>query len=297
MGFEIKGLSEKIGDKDILKDINISLVPGEIVGLIGRNGVGKTTLFRSIAGQYIPDTGDILIDDQWIKEDLTLKEKLFYLDTQNNFFDSYTIDKIADFYELAYQTFDREKYNNWVIEYDLPRQTKYRQFSKGMQGLFNIVLAFSTGAPYVILDEPLDGLDVIVRKQVFQIIIDAVSEDQRGVLISSHNLEELDRLIDRAIVLKGSHIVSDYRLEDTRSEARKVQLVFKSKEIPTFVKENSRAISIQGRVVVVLFEHYSAELEAQIQAEDPALFEELPLTLEDLFRASISAKESTEGEK
>lgn len=297
MGFEIKGLSEKIGDKDILKDINISLVPGEIVGLIGRNGVGKTTLFRSIAGQYIPDTGDILIDDQWIKEDLTLKEKLFYLDTQNNFFDSYTIDKIADFYELAYQTFDREKYNNWVIEYDLPRQTKYRQFSKGMQGLFNIVLAFSTGAPYVILDEPLDGLDVIVRKQVFQIIIDAVSEDQRGVLISSHNLEELDRLIDRAIVLKGSHIVSDYRLEDTRSEARKVQLVFKSKEIPTFVKENSRAISIQGRVVVVLFEHYSAELEAQIQAEDPALFEELPLTLEDLFRASISVKESTEGEK
>ncbi|MCZ2491678.1 ATP-binding cassette domain-containing protein [Dellaglioa carnosa] len=297
MGFEIKGLSEKIGDKDILKDINISLVPGEIVGLIGRNGVGKTTLFRSIAGQYIPDTGDILIDDQWIEEDLTLKEKLFYLDTQNNFFDSYTIDKIADFYELAYQTFDREKYNNWVIEYDLPRQTKYRQFSKGMQGLFNIVLAFSTGAPYVILDEPLDGLDVIVRKQVFQIIIDAVSEDQRGVLISSHNLEELDRLIDRAIVLKGSHIVSDYRLEDTRSEARKVQLVFKSKEIPTFVKENSRAISIQGRVVVVLFEHYSAELEAQIQAEDPALFEELPLTLEDLFRASISAKESTEGEK
>ncbi|MCZ2493549.1 ABC transporter ATP-binding protein [Dellaglioa carnosa] len=297
MGFEIKGLSEKIGDKDILKDINISLVLGEIVGLIGRNGVGKTTLFRSIAGQYIPDAGDILIDDQWIKEDLTLKEKLFYLDTQNNFFDSYTIDKIADFYELAYQTFDREKYNNWVIEYDLPRQTKYRQFSKGMQGLFNIVLAFSTGAPYVILDEPLDGLDVIVRKQVFQIIIDAVSEDQRGVLISSHNLEELDRLIDRAIVLKGSHIVSDYRLEDTRSEARKVQLVFKSKEIPTFVKENSRAISIQGRVVVVLFEHYSAELEAQIQAEDPALFEELPLTLEDLFRASISAKESTEGEK
>ena len=297
MGFEIKGLSEKIGDKDILKDINISLVLGEIVGLIGRNGVGKTTLFRSIAGQYIPDAGDILIDDQWVKEDLTLKEKLFYLDTQNNFFDSYTIDKIADFYELAYQTFDREKYNNWVIEYDLPRQTKYRQFSKGMQGLFNIVLAFSTGAPYVILDEPLDGLDVIVRKQVFQIIIDAVSEDQRGVLISSHNLEELDRLIDRAIVLKGSHIVSDYRLEDTRSEARKVQLVFKSKEIPTFVKENSRAISIQGRVVVVLFEHYSAELEAQIQAEDPALFEELPLTLEDLFRASISAKESTEGEK
>ena len=73
--------------------------------------------------------------------------------------------------------------------------------------------------------------------------------------------------------------------------------MFKSKEIPTFVKENSRAISIQGRVVVVLFEHYSAELEAQIQAEDPALFEELPLTLEDLFRASISAKESTEGEK
>ncbi|MHC9536572.1 ATP-binding cassette domain-containing protein [Dellaglioa sp. BT-FLS60] len=297
MGFEIKNLSEKIGDKEILKNINISLVPGEIVGLIGRNGVGKTTLFRSISGQYTPDKGDILIDDQWVKEDLALKEKLFYLDTQNNFFDGYTIDKIAAFYELAYQTFNRQKYDTWVAEYELPRQTKYRQFSKGMQGLFNIILAFSTGAPYVILDEPLDGLDVIVRKQVFQIIIDAVAEDQRSVLISSHNLEELDRLIDRAIVLKGTHIVSDYRLEDTRSEARKVQLVFKSIEIPAFIKENSRAISIQGRVVTVLFEHYSDDLEAQIKAEKPALFEELPLTLEDLFRASLSAKENAEGEK
>ncbi|WP_409021954.1 ATP-binding cassette domain-containing protein [Dellaglioa sp. P0083] len=297
MGFEIKGLSEKISDKEILNDINMSLVPGEIVGLIGRNGVGKTTLFRSISGQYIPDQGDILIDDQWMKEDSSLKEKLFYLDTQNNFLDSYTIDKIVEFYELAYQTFDRQKFDNWVTEYNLPKQTKYRQFSKGMQGLFNIILAFSTGAPYVILDEPLDGLDVIVRKQVFQIIIDAVAEDQRSVLISSHNLEELDRLIDRAMVLKDGHIVSDYRLEDTRSESRKVQLVFKSKEIPAFIKENSRAMSMQGRVVTVLFEHYSDEIEAQIEAEDPALFEELPLTLEDLFRASLSAKENTGGGK
>lgn len=286
----VQGLTKTINQKTVLQDITFELLSNEIVGLIGRNGSGKTSLFRLIAGHYLPDAGDILIQEQSIYRHSIIKEQIFFIDEKENFLKSYSLKKINTFYQLSYSTFDQDLFLQLMQQHDLPLQASYRQLSKGMQGLFQMILAISSNAPYLLLDEPFDGLDVIVRKQVIGLLLEHLSENNRTALIASHNLNELESLIDRALLLKDNKINKDYRLEHMRENAKKIQLVFKTKKIPAIVKENSKLIDFQGRVITAVFEHYTPELAAKIQEHNPLVFEELPLSLEDLFEANLKQK-------
>lgn len=116
-----------------------------------------------------------------------------------------------------------------------------------------------------------------------------LGEQSRTALIASHNLSELENLVDRVLLLKNQTISKDYRLEDMREKAKKLQLVFKTKKVPALVKENSKMLDFQGRVVTVVFERFSKELEEAIKEFDPLVYEELPLSLEDLFEANLKS--------
>ncbi|MDA9470393.1 ATP-binding cassette domain-containing protein [Enterococcus sp. 5H] len=284
----IEGLVKTIDQKDILNDLTLTLRKGEITGLIGTNGSGKTTFFRSIAGHYELDQGKIFIDDVDIQADKLLKQQIFYIDEQYNFLSSYSLNKLLLFYQNAYAGFNKEKYLSLLKKNNLNPNTKYRSMSKGMQGLYKMILAICSNADYLLLDEPLDGLDLIVKKNVLGLLLDDVSENQRAIVISSHNLSELESIIDRALILKNQHIQLDYHLEDLRENARKIQMVFKTKKVPQIVKQNSQLLHFQGRVVTSIFENYTEELKQAIEAEQPVLFEELPLTLEDVFEANFA---------
>lgn len=286
----VQGLTKTINQKTVLEDITFELFGNEIVGLIGRNGSGKTSLFRLIAGHYLPDAGDILIQEQSIYQHSAVKEQIFFIDEKENFLKTYSLKKINTFYQLSYSAFDQDLFLQLMQQHDLSLQASYRQLSKGMQGLFQMILAISSNAPYLLLDEPFDGLDVIVRKQVIGLLLEHLSENNRTALIASHNLNELESLIDRALLLKDNKINNDYRLEHMRENAKKIQLVFKTKKIPAIVKENSKLIDFQGRVITAVFEHYTPELAAKIQEHNPLVFEELPLSLEDLFEANLKQK-------
>lgn len=158
-----------------------------------------------------------------------------------------------------------------------------------------MILALSSNAKYLLLDEPFDGLDVIVRKKVIGLLLENLSDGKRTALIASHNLNELENIINRALLLKGNTITHDYRLEDLREHAKKIQMVFKTKRVPDCVKMNSKALQFQGRVVTALFENFTSKLSEEIQALEPVLFEELPLTLEDLFEANLSQETLMKG--
>lgn len=286
---KVTNLRKQMDDEIIITQINFELYPNEIVGLIGRNGSGKTTLFRTIAGNYLPETGDILLDDVSIYQDPSQKSQIFYIDELDNFLKSYNLKKLNQFYRLAYPQFDQDLYLHLVQENGFPEHLNYRRMSKGMQGLYQMILAIASGAKYLLLDEPFDGLDVIVRKKVIGLLLEHVaSEAGRSVLIASHNLKELEDIIDRALLLKGKTIVRDYRLESMRENARKLQLVFKTKKIPAVVKENSKLLTIQGRVITAVFERFTPDLAQAIKDCEPLLMEELPLSLEDLFEANLS---------
>lgn len=285
---KIENLVKTIDHKIILNDINLTLNQGEITGLIGRNGSGKTTFFRLLAGHYEFDKGMIFINHEDIQTNKLLKQKIFYIDEQYNFLSGYTLNKLLEFYQNAYAGFDKEKYLHLTKANELKPTFKYGSMSKGMQGLYKIILAICSNADYLLLDEPLDGLDLIVKKNILGILLDDVSENNRSITISSHNLNELESIIDRALILKRNQIKLDYHLEALRENARKIQMVFKTKKVPAFIKENSRLLHIQGRVVTAIFENYTETLELAIQNEYLILFEELPLTLEDLFEVNLA---------
>lgn len=285
----IKNLTKKIEGQSILKSIDFQLFDNEIVGLVSRNGSGKTTLFRVIAGHYLPDNGEILINQKSIYQHPEVKQEIFFIDEKENFLRTYSLNKIAKFYQFAYPKFDQPLFTNLIKEHEFPLNRNYRHLSKGQQGLFQIILAICSNARYLLLDEPFDGLDIIIKKEMIGLLMEQLGEQSRTALISSHNLLELENLIDRVLLLKNQTIIKDYRLEEMREKAKKLQLVFKTKKVPTVVKENSKLLDFQGRVVTVVFENFSAELEQTIKDCDPLVYEELPLSLEDLFEANLNS--------
>ncbi|EOT41945.1 ABC transporter ATP-binding protein [Enterococcus columbae] len=284
---KVQNLSKIIDQKEILRDIQFELTIGEIVGLVGRNGSGKTTLFRTLNNHYLADSGEIILQGTNLLEDPQYKNELFFIDEKENFFNPYSLKKIAAFYQLSYPKFDLDFFTKLIHAYQLPLNRSYQRLSKGMQKLFLLILAMSSKATYIFLDEPFDGLDVLVKKQMIELLLDAVGNQPISILISSHQLNELEPIIDRVMLLSQHTITQDYQLEALREHARKLQLVFKGKEIPEIVKQNSKAISIQGRVIVALFENYSDELAEKIKALEPLVMEELPIQLSDVFEANL----------
>ncbi|GCF92165.1 acetoin ABC transporter ATP-binding protein [Enterococcus florum] len=285
----INDLSKTINQKPVLKNLSFQLAPSEIVGLIGRNGSGKTTLFRLIAEHYLPDAGDIQVNGRSIFTDKHQKQAIFFIDEKENFLRAYSLQRILGFYQKAYIDFDENLFLQLIQQYQFRLSSLYRQLSKGNQRLVQIILAICSNATYLLLDEPFDGLDVIVKKEVIGLMMEHLGE-HRSALIASHNLNELENLIDRALLLKDHTIFKDYHLEEMRQHARKIQMVFKTKKVPLVVKEQSKLLSFQGRVITAIFESYSEELEQAIKHFEPLLYEELPLSLEDLFEANLKPK-------
>lgn len=285
---KVNNLQKTIDGQAILEEINFSLNPQEIVGLVGRNGSGKTTLFRTLAGHYLLDGGEVTIAGMNLAKAVEQKTQLFYIDELDNFLKYYSLKKINEFYRLAYPKFDQDRYLALLKENEFHQRMSYRRLSKGMQGLYQMILAISSEANYLLLDEPFDGLDVIVRKKVIALLLDHLATHENcSIMIASHNLMELEGIIDRVLLLRGKSIVKDYSLEQMREHARKLQLVFRRKGVPAFVKEQAKLLSIQGRVVTVIFEEYTPELADQLKALEPVVMEELPLSLEDLFEANL----------
>lgn len=283
----VKNLSKTIDQLSVLNDIEFELTKNEVVGLVGRNGSGKTSLLRVLAGHYLPDSGDILIGEESVFKNPEVKQAIFFIDEKDNFLRSYSLTKIDKFYQLAYSKFDQSLFMDLVGKHEFSLNKSYRQLSKGQQALFQLILAISSNAEYLLLDEPFDGLDVIIKKEMIGLLMEHLSEHSRTALISSHNLPELENLVDRVLLLKDQTIIKDYRLEEMREKAKKLQLVFKTKKVPAVVKENSKMLDFQGRVVTVVFEHFTEELETLIKEFDPLVYEELPLSLEDLFEANL----------
>ena len=217
---------------------------------------------------------------------IELKQSLFFFDQQNSFINDLLPIQIAKYYQKIYDKLNINEFINNLQKHNLPLNTRYRSYSKGMQGLFNVLLAIASKAEFIILDEPFDGLDILVKENVKRLLIQLIQLQETALLISSHNLAELDSLIDQAIIIADAEVKSRYELEDMRVNTRKIQLVFKD-EFPSFIEKYGTIVEKRGRVYVVIFNNYSKEIDEQIAISGPLLFEELPLTLEDLFRTTL----------
>lgn len=285
---EIRKITKKMEDKIVLKDISFDLNGGEVTALIGRNGVGKTTLFSTMTGIYLPDEGDVFLNGKSIYAHPEVKRDLFFLEDNMNHYNTYSVNAVVKIYKNIYTTFDEHFFNDLMEQFELPKKAKLMSFSKGRRALFFIILAFSLNVRYLLLDEPMDGLDVIIKKQILTLITNTVKMRETSVVIASHRLDELEAIADRVIVLKGASVELDYYLADMRDNAMKIQVAFKTKTIAGFVKEKARLLYRNGRIYTLLVTENASEFAKQLRQEEPILYEEMEITIEDIFTSHLT---------
>ncbi|ELO8895339.1 ABC transporter ATP-binding protein [Listeria monocytogenes] len=285
---KIRNLTKKMDDNLVLKDVSFDLKAGEITALIGRNGVGKTTLFSTMTGIYLPDEGDVFLDEESIFKHPEVKQQLFFLEDNMNHFNTYSVQTVVKIYRQIYPTFDEAFFSELMQRFELPMKAKLMSFSKGRKALFFIILAFSINVRFLLLDEPMDGLDIIIKKQILAIIKDTVKKRGTSVVIASHRLEELEAIADRVIVLKGASVEFDYYLEDMRTDAVKIQVAFKTKKIPDFVKNNAQLLCRNGRIYTLLVTKNASSFLAELRLEEPVLLEEMSISIEDIFTVHLA---------
>ncbi len=285
----VHNLSKSIKGETVLKNISFSVGEGSIVGLVGRNGVGKTTLLRSLVGILDADQGEVVFQGKNIETNPEVKGEMVFVPDSNSAFNGYSIKELVTLYNAIYVNFDKQYFYQLLQRFNLPEKRKIRTFSRGMKALLFIILAISTKAKLIILDEPTNGLDAIVKRKILQFLIEEVSESRISLLISSHHLDELEKIADTIIMLKDGEVESIVTMEDARLHYKKVQVVFKENGIPEEFKQhlNIEVLSQIGRVNTLLLKGNTEEMVSRLKENQPLLFEELPMSLEDMFVSAL----------
>lgn len=287
---KVEQLSKKIDRQTILDGIDFTVESGEIIALVGRNGAGKTTLLRTMVGIIRPDMGDVLYGSKSIFKDAGLKRDVIFVPDSADALKNYTVNEATDLYESIYPSFNRSVFRETLTRYNIDNK-KIRQLSKGQKALVTLSLAFAVQAKYYLLDEPTDGLDVVAKSDVLKLMIAQVENRNCSIIVSSHQLHELERIADRIIMIENGRVKAILSLEEARALSIKWQVVFND-HVPVELLERKdiEIISVTGRVVLFMAKERTEELEAFIDSYNPMLIEEIPMSLEDVFRVQLGGE-------
>jgi ABC-2 type transport system ATP-binding protein len=221
---EVKGLRKSFDDFEALRGLDIKIDKGSVFGLIGVNGSGKTTLFKHMTGVLRPDEGSVLFDGEDVYENPSVKARMGYVPDELFFFQGYGIKDMARFYSHVYPYWNEQRCREMVESFDLPANKNIGKFSKGMQKQAAFILTMSAMPDYLILDEPMDGLDPLMRKKVWGYVLNDVAERGLTVVVSSHNLRELEGICDSVGILSRGKLVFTGKLDELKGEAKDMSI-------------------------------------------------------------------------
>ena len=275
---DLKNVTKTFGQVKALDDLTMTVPKGAVYGLVGPNGAGKSTAIRCLLGVYRPDSGSITLDGAPIYENPAAKMRIGSIPDDVFFFPSATMEEMRRYYQGIYPKFDLELYNKLFEAFDLPKNAPIRRFSKGMQKQAAFHLSICCKPDVLILDEPVDGLDPVMRRQVWSLILSEVAKDETTVLISSHNLRELEDVCDHVGIMDHGKMLLERSLADMQGNTTKLQIVGEVPEGLEILHENSNA-----RLKTVIVRGSAEEVAARVQAANPAYFDVLPLSLEEIF--------------
>lgn len=275
---ETKELTKTFGTFTALDHLSIRVPKGAVYGLVGPNGSGKSTLIRHLTGIYRPDSGTALMEGQRIYENPAIKERIGYIPDDIFFFPSATLEQMHRFYRNLYRNFDEGLYFRLKEAFQLPDRVPLRKFSKGMQKQAAFHLTLCTRGDVLILDEPVDGLDPVMRRQVMSLILSDVAERNATVLISSHNLRELEDVCDHVGILDHGKLLLERSLEDMQGSTVKLQVVG---DIPEGVTVLHRSQS--GRMTTAIIRATREHLQELMEQSPCTYYDILPLSLEEIF--------------
>jgi acetoin utilization transport system ATP-binding protein len=287
---ELKNLSKTLDGEKVLDSISLKLGKGEIFGLLGRNGSGKTTILRLIQQIILPDEGEVLFDGVSIKENPLVKRKVIYVSVQNPFYDKYTYRELVGILKPLYPDFDVTYSNELINRYGIPETKKYRELSTGLKKQLSLILAFATRPAVILLDEPTDGIDAVTRHDLLQLMIDEVAERETAILITSHRLEDIERICSRIGFLEGESLANVMDMDSVKEDYMKVQAVFEEDVHLKIRERNISILDFTGVFYTLLLKCDDKENQDWLKSLRPKVWNQLPVNLEEVFIAKFGGK-------
>lgn len=281
---EVKNVVKTFDGFAALNDATLSVPTGAVYGLVGPNGAGKSTIIRHLTGIFRQDSGTVRLGGEDVWENAALKAKIAAIPDDWYYFNSAGIGDMMRFYKGFYPNFSTERYEKLREVFELDEKRPIRRFSKGMQKQAAFWLALSAMPDYLILDEPVDGLDPVMRRQVWSLMMGDVAERGTTVLVSSHNLRELEDVCDHVGILSRGKVLIERSLSALQENVVKMQVVFQEKELPQLPGDlQVLHVSQVGRIHTLIIRGNATEITNRLAAFAPILMEALPLTLEEIF--------------
>lgn len=288
---ELHQINKCLGKKHVLKDVTLSIPDGIIYGLIGPNGAGKSTLLRIIAGVYRADCGSVLLDGEDVFDHADKKKQLLFLSDEPFQFFHATLKEMKDFYASWYDL-DEALYQTYRKEFNLDESVPLKQFSKGMKRQAFMIIALAIAPRYLLLDESFDGLDPMMRRTFKKAISERIEQKQMTVVLSSHDIKEMQEICDAFAMLEEGTIVTSGNLLDTLSQVHRIQLAF-DRPIDSAWFDGLDLISVKiiSKVVNLYVHGNEQSLLEYLSKLHPRMMEFLPVSLEELFIQKVSMQE------
>ena len=272
-----------------LDGLNLHVEKGSVYGLVGPNGAGKSTIIRHLTGIYRQDSGKVTIDGQEVFDNADIKRRIAYIPDDLYFFLNSDMDDMAKFYQGIYKDYNMDRYNKLLsVITTIDRKKTIRKMSKGMQKQAAFVLAMCQMSDVMILDEPVDGLDPVMRRQIWSLLMQDVTERQVTVLVSSHNLRELEDVCDTVGIMNQGKMLLEKSLFSMQEDITKLQVAFKDNNSPEITDDSIDGVKLlsntkNGSVFTLIVKCSEEEIKAKMSKYEPLLLDTVPLTLEEIF--------------
>ncbi len=277
-----------------LEDISIRIPDGCVYGFLGSNGAGKSTLMRLMCGVYRTQSGSITIDGSEVWDNPEAKANIFFVNDETVQYSDFTLEALAKYFASYYDNFSFETFHRLIGTLGLPNDRKMGTFSKGMKRQSVVAAALSCGTKYIVMDEAFDGLDPAMRKMLKDIIVDEMIDRNATLIVSSHNVAEINELCDRAMLLHQGKLVFDDEIDNIRSGVSKVQVARRSGPV---TKEEFEGLglsvlqySVMGSVVQTVVKGVGEEITQKLEGLSADFVEMVPLTLEEVFIYELEAR-------
>ena len=275
---ELRNITKAFGTFKALDDLSMTVPQGSVYGLVGPNGAGKSTAIRVLTGVYRPDAGSVTMEGLPVYENPNVKTRICSIPDEIFYFPSASLEDMHKFYRGIYPKFDSVLFKRLYEVFELPEKSPIRRFSKGMQKQAAFQLSICARPDLLVLDEPVDGLDPVMRRQVWNLILSDVAQHGTTVLISSHNLRELEDICDHVGIMDHGKMLLERSLADMQGSTVKLQLVG---QIPEGLEVLHKSES--GRLNTLVVRGSAQEVAEKVQTTNPAYFDVLPLSLEEIF--------------
>ena len=287
---EIKGVSKRYDKEAVLQNLNCTIKENCIYGLVGANGSGKSTLLRLINGILIPDKGSIKIGKEKTFDNEKIKQNMVFIPDDLYFYPSYTLLDMAKFYQAMYKKFDMEYLKKLANHLHLATNQKLSSFSKGMKRQCALILALATRSKYMFFDETFDGIDPVIRNFFKKAIAKQMEEDKTTIIMTSHNLRELEDICDNLGLLYNGGILFESDIDSIKTNMFKVQISLKE----NFDKKDFKDLEVLsfkkvGSIATLIIKDEKQESRDILEKLNPIILDYLPLTLEEVFIYEMEA--------